>query len=141
MKLLNDSFFNEFTLELPKPAIGVVEALAKKRILGGVPVARLVPGTGDGEDLLLVAATELTTEAEMAALEAGLKGCSGMTAPNPPINQSPSRGNRGLQIEEPLIFEMDVPGRSGVDLPDVPKHKERLGGMKRKGCRGPAGPG
>jgi glycine dehydrogenase subunit 1 len=72
VKLLNESFFNEFTLELPKPAIGVVEALAKKRILGGVPVARLVPGK-ETEKLLLVAATELTTEAEMAALEAGLK--------------------------------------------------------------------
>ena len=72
VKLLNESFFNEFTLELPKPAIGVVEALAKKRILGGVPVARLVKDA-QAEKLLLVAATELTTEAEMAALEAGLK--------------------------------------------------------------------
>ena len=42
-------------------------------------------------------------------------------------------GNRGLMIEEPLIFEMDAPGRTGVDLPAVPQHKERLGGMKRKG--------
>nr|WP_298682092.1 aminomethyl-transferring glycine dehydrogenase subunit GcvPA [uncultured Dongia sp.] len=72
VKLLNESFFNEFTLELSKPAIGVVEALAKKRILGGVPVARLVPGK-EAEKLLLIAATELTTEAEMAALVAGLK--------------------------------------------------------------------
>ncbi|MBK8160519.1 MAG: aminomethyl-transferring glycine dehydrogenase subunit GcvPA [Rhodospirillaceae bacterium] len=72
VKLLNESFFNEFTLELPKPAIGVVEALAKKRILGGVPVARLVKDK-EAEKLLLVAATELTTEAEMAALEAGLR--------------------------------------------------------------------
>ncbi|MBV5323886.1 MAG: glycine dehydrogenase, partial [Rhodospirillaceae bacterium] len=72
VKLLNENFFNEFTLELPKPAIGVVEALAKKRILGGVPVARLVKDK-QAEKLLLVAATELTTEAEMAALEAGLK--------------------------------------------------------------------
>jgi glycine dehydrogenase subunit 1 len=72
VKLLNETFFNEFTLELPKPAIGVVEALAKKRILGGVPVARLVKAK-EAEKLLLVAATELTTEADMAALEAGLK--------------------------------------------------------------------
>lgn len=61
-----------------------------------------------------------------------------MTKLNPPINTSAGTisGNRGLQIEEPLIFEMDVPGRSGVDLPDVPKHKERLAGMKRKGAVG-----
>ena len=72
VKLLNDSFFNEFTLQLPKPAIAVVEELAKRRILGGVPVARLVKDKA-AENLLLVAATELTTEAEMDAFEAGLK--------------------------------------------------------------------
>jgi glycine dehydrogenase subunit 1 len=72
VKLVNDSFFNEFTLQLPKPAIAVVEELAKRRILGGVPVARLVKDKA-AENLLLVAATELTTEAEMDALEAGLK--------------------------------------------------------------------
>ena len=72
VKLLNDSFFNEFTLQLPKPAIAVVEALAKQRILAGVPVARMVKDKA-AENLLLVAATELTTEAEMSALEAGLK--------------------------------------------------------------------
>ncbi|MBI2255145.1 MAG: aminomethyl-transferring glycine dehydrogenase subunit GcvPB [Proteobacteria bacterium] len=53
-----------------------------------------------------------------------------MTTPNPLTNTI--SGNRGLQIEEPLIFEMDAPGRSGVDLPAVPQHKERLGGLKRK---------
>jgi glycine dehydrogenase subunit 2 len=36
-------------------------------------------------------------------------------------------GNRGLAIEEPLIFEQDGPGRSGVDLPDVPDVAPRLG--------------
>jgi glycine dehydrogenase subunit 2 len=41
-------------------------------------------------------------------------------------------GNKGLQIEEPLIFEQGMKGRSGVDLPAVPQHKDRLGGLKRK---------
>ena len=27
-------------------------------------------------------------------------------------------GNRGLQIEEPLLFEQDSPGHCGVDLPE-----------------------
>jgi glycine dehydrogenase subunit 2 len=45
-------------------------------------------------------------------------------------------GNRGLQIEEPLIFEQDAPGRSGVDLPAVPTVKSRLGGLQRKGAIG-----
>src|SRR5262249_29610116 len=37
-------------------------------------------------------------------------------------------GNRGLQIEEKLIFEQDSPGRCGVDLADPPSFRTRLGG-------------
>ena len=33
-------------------------------------------------------------------------------------------GNRGLMIEEPLIFEQGEPERTGVDLPTVPPHLE-----------------
>jgi len=40
-------------------------------------------------------------------------------------------GNRGLRIEEPLIFEQDSPGRTGVDLSDVPDVEDRLGGLSR----------
>jgi glycine dehydrogenase subunit 2 len=46
-------------------------------------------------------------------------------------------GNRALQIEEPLIFEMGQPGRCGVDLPEPlqgpPKVKDRLNGLRRGG--------
>ena len=41
-------------------------------------------------------------------------------------------GNRGLQIEEPLLFEQDAPGRTGVDLPEPPAVKNRLGGVTRE---------
>ncbi len=41
-------------------------------------------------------------------------------------------GNRALAYEEPLIFEQDAPGRSGVDLPDVPDGEDRLGGLARQ---------
>src|SRR5271163_887690 len=41
-------------------------------------------------------------------------------------------GNRGLQLEEPLLFEQDSPGHCGVDLPEPPPHKSRLGGLERK---------
>ncbi|MFO1159287.1 MAG: aminomethyl-transferring glycine dehydrogenase subunit GcvPA [Reyranellaceae bacterium] len=71
--LLNDSFFNEFTVRLPKPAAPVVEALASKRILAGVPVSRLIPNDPSVDNLLLLAATETATEAGMAPLVAGLK--------------------------------------------------------------------
>ena len=42
-------------------------------------------------------------------------------------------GNRGLQIEEGLLFEQDAPGRCGVDLPEPRVHKSRLGGLERNG--------
>ena len=45
-------------------------------------------------------------------------------------------GNRGLQIEEPLLFEQDSPGHCGVDLPvDFPVPapiRSRLGGLERQ---------
>ena len=43
-------------------------------------------------------------------------------------------GNRALQIEEPLIFEMGQPGRCGVDLPEPPK----VEGPPRTACAAPA---
>jgi glycine dehydrogenase subunit 1 len=73
VKLLNDSFFNEFTVALPKPAQPVVEALAARHILAGVPVSRLLPDDPSVANLLLLAATETATEAGMAPLIAGLK--------------------------------------------------------------------
>ena len=42
-------------------------------------------------------------------------------------------GNRGLQMEEPLIFEADSPGLCGVDFPDADITSDRLGGVKREG--------
>jgi len=42
-------------------------------------------------------------------------------------------GNRALQIEEPLIFEMGSPGRVGADIPAPPPvDEDRLGGLRRK---------
>ncbi len=70
--VLNRTFFNEFTLRLAKPAAEVVEALAQRRILGGVPVSRLYPGRPELADLLLVAATETNTTDDMAAFAEAL---------------------------------------------------------------------
>ncbi|SJZ81576.1 glycine dehydrogenase subunit 1 [Enhydrobacter aerosaccus] len=71
--VVNDSFFNEFTVRLPKPAAPVVEALAAKGILAGLPVSRLIPDDPSVANLLLLAATETATEHGMAPLVAGLK--------------------------------------------------------------------
>ena len=42
-------------------------------------------------------------------------------------------GNQGLQMEEALIFEQGVEGRTGVDLPEPADVQDRLGGLRRKG--------
>ena len=70
VKILNGSFFNEFTLELTRPAAPIVEALAAKRILGGVPASRFWP---EHKNLLIVAATETNTDEEMDAFAASLR--------------------------------------------------------------------
>ncbi len=70
--VLNSAFFNEFTVKLPKPAAPVVERLAAKGVLGGVPVSRLIPDDPAIADLLLVAATETVTDADIAALARAL---------------------------------------------------------------------
>lgn len=41
-------------------------------------------------------------------------------------------GHRGLQLEEPLLFEHRASARCGVDLPDPPAHRDRLGPLARK---------
>jgi glycine dehydrogenase subunit 1 len=73
VKLLTPNFFNEFTLRLPRAAAPLVDALAARGILAGVPASRLLPERADLADALLVTATELTTDAEMDALEAALR--------------------------------------------------------------------
>jgi len=72
VELVTGSFFNEFALRLAKPAADVVEALAAKGILGGVPVSRLLPDRPELADLLLVAATETVSEDDMQALATAL---------------------------------------------------------------------
>ncbi len=73
VEVLTSSFFNEFTLRLPKPAAGVVEALAAKDVLGGVPASRLLPNDPSMENLLVIAATETNTDADRSAFVAALK--------------------------------------------------------------------
>ncbi|MFP6746547.1 MAG: aminomethyl-transferring glycine dehydrogenase subunit GcvPB [Alphaproteobacteria bacterium] len=49
-----------------------------------------------------------------------------------PNKHATSSGHRGLDLAEPLIFELDGPGRCGVDLPDAPAVPNRLGGLERR---------
>lgn len=71
--VLNASFFNEFAVKLSKPATQVVEALAERKILGGVPAARLWPNEPALENVLLLTATETNSEDDMNQLVAALR--------------------------------------------------------------------
>jgi glycine dehydrogenase subunit 1 len=73
IRLLNRAFFNEFAVRLPRPAAEIVEALAAKGVLAGVPVSRFYPDNEPVADILLVAATEMTTTEDMDRLEAALR--------------------------------------------------------------------
>ena len=42
-------------------------------------------------------------------------------------------GDRGLDHEEPLIFELGRLGKCGVDLPEPELKHDRLGGLRRRG--------
>jgi glycine dehydrogenase subunit 1 len=67
VEVLTPRFFNEFAVRLPKPAAEVVESLAGRGIIAGVPYSRLAPGAGL-DDVLLVAATETTSDADIETL-------------------------------------------------------------------------
>jgi glycine dehydrogenase subunit 1 len=70
--VLNSSFFNEMTIRTSQPAAELIKRLAARGILGGVPVSRLEPDDPTVENLIILAATELTTDADIAALCAAL---------------------------------------------------------------------
>ena len=72
VEILNHAWFNEFTIRVPKNASEVIEALAAKGVLGGVPASRLFPQNGH-DDLIVVAATEINTDDDRAAYAAALK--------------------------------------------------------------------
>ncbi len=70
--VLNSAWFNEFTIRVPGNATDVIEALAKRGVLGGVPARRLFPAAGH-DDLIVVAATEINSDDDRAAYAAALQ--------------------------------------------------------------------
>jgi glycine dehydrogenase subunit 1 len=72
--LVNESFFNEFTLKLPKEARPAVRAMAEAGVLGGVSLGRLYPDAPDLAGGLVVAVTETTTEGDVEAFAKALEG-------------------------------------------------------------------
>jgi glycine dehydrogenase subunit 1 len=73
VKVLNDTFFNEFTIRVPGKGAEVIEKLAAKGVLGGVPASRLSPDNPDLADLIIVASTEVNTDEDRAAYAKALR--------------------------------------------------------------------
>jgi glycine dehydrogenase subunit 1 len=71
VQVLTPRFFNEVAIRLTRPAAAVVDALAAKDIIAGVPFSRLDP-KADMDDVLLVCATETTTVEDIDAFAAAL---------------------------------------------------------------------
>ena len=72
VELVNESFFNEFTLRLSKEARPVVRAMADRKVLGGVSLGRLYPGVESLENGLVIAVTEVVTAEDIEALATAL---------------------------------------------------------------------
>ena len=72
VELVSRTFFNEFTLRLPREARPVVRAMADKGVLGGVSLGRLYPGAEALENGLVVAVTETNTDEDIEALAGAL---------------------------------------------------------------------
>jgi glycine dehydrogenase subunit 1 len=73
VEVVTPAFFNEFTVKLPKPAAPIVDALAAKSVIAGVPASRLFSRETGIENLLIVAATETNTDDDFAALSKALQ--------------------------------------------------------------------
>jgi glycine dehydrogenase subunit 1 len=72
-EVLNETFFNEFTIRITGDAAEAVRRMAEKGVLGGVPVSRLLPDKGL-DDLILAASTEVNTDADRVAFAEALQG-------------------------------------------------------------------
>jgi glycine dehydrogenase subunit 1 len=74
VSVTNECFFNEFTLRTPRAAEDLIEDLAKRGVIGGLPVSRLLPDAGL-DDLIVVASTETNSDEDRAAYAAVLAQC------------------------------------------------------------------
>ena len=72
VELLSETFFNEFAVRLDGSAQAVVDRLAAKNILAGVPATRLYGRDAGLDDIVLIAVSELTHAEDMDALCTGL---------------------------------------------------------------------
>ena len=73
VELVNDSFFNEFTLKLPVEARPAVHAMVEQASLAGSRSAAFIPALRSLQSGLIIAVTETVTDEDIAAFEAALR--------------------------------------------------------------------
>jgi glycine dehydrogenase subunit 1 len=74
VEVVNAHFFNEFVMRTPRPAAELIEDLAERGVIGGLPVSRLLPQAGL-DDCIVVASTETNSDEDRAAYAEALAGC------------------------------------------------------------------
>jgi glycine dehydrogenase subunit 1 len=67
VEVMTSAYFNEFTIRVRGNAARIIDRLAEKGVLGGVPVSRLIPDKAQLADLIVVASTEINTDEDRAA--------------------------------------------------------------------------
>jgi glycine dehydrogenase subunit 1 len=73
VELLNECFFNEFTIVVPGDARQLVRDLADKGVLAGVALGRLYPDGERRENGIVIAVTETVTQEDIEALASALE--------------------------------------------------------------------
>jgi glycine dehydrogenase subunit 1 len=73
VSVVNDSYFNEFTLKLPKEGRPAVREMADHGVLGGVSLGRLYPDEEGLANGLVVAVTETVTDGDVEAFAKALE--------------------------------------------------------------------
>jgi glycine dehydrogenase subunit 1 len=72
VEIVTPHFFNEFTIKTSKPGAWLIDRLADRGVIGGVPASRLWPGETALANLIIAAATEVTTPGDIAAYKSAL---------------------------------------------------------------------
>lgn len=73
VEIISDKFFNELTVKTPKPGAEIIERLAEKNILAGIAASRFYANERELENMIILAATEMTQDEDIKALQVALR--------------------------------------------------------------------
>lgn len=65
VEILTKKFFNEFTIATKHNGVKLIDSLLDKNIIGGVPVARLLPQDKEFHNQIIIAVTEMNSEEDL----------------------------------------------------------------------------